>query len=171
VDTEEHVSDSTLHVNITGPDFHNLNIFDLPGLMHSKSLLSVLSCDYLYRIRLTDHGIVGTTRYHEQEDVAIVRSLITELISHPQTIILYVELCTIPKICPFLEVTYHRAVADATNSISNQEVFELARGVDPEGLRTLGVLTKCDAIQPGDEKRVCDLRSTNLLSNLTNRFR
>lgn len=32
-------------------------------------------------------------------------------------------------------------------------VFKLAKEVDPHGLRTVGVLTKCDAIQPGDEKK------------------
>lgn len=33
-------------------------------------------------------------------------------------------------------------------------VIKLAKEVDPYGLRTVGVLTKCDAVQPGDEKKV-----------------
>lgn len=59
-------------------------------------------------------------------------------------------------------------MADATNNISNQEVFELAKAVDPQGLRTLGVLTKCDAIQPGDEKRVGALGLFNSVSLINN---
>jgi hypothetical protein len=43
---------------------------------------------------------------------------------------------------------------DATNHIGNQEALELARIVDPEGQRTVGLLTKCDVVQPGDEERV-----------------
>lgn len=46
------------------------------------------------------------------------------------------------------------AVIDATNQIGNQEALELARAADPSGHRTIGVLTKCDAIQPGEEKKV-----------------
>ncbi|KUI61890.1 Interferon-induced GTP-binding protein Mx2 [Cytospora mali] len=37
---------------------------------------------------------------------------------------------------------------------SNQEALEFARAVDPEGRRTVGVLTKCDAVQRGDENRI-----------------
>jgi hypothetical protein len=46
------------------------------------------------------------------------------------------------------------AVMDARVNISNQEVFRLARSVDKDGIRTVGVITKCDALQPGDEKEV-----------------
>jgi hypothetical protein len=48
---------------------------------------------------------------------------------------------------------------DARVNISNQEVFRLARSVDKDGFRTVGVITKCDALQPGDEKEVNRSRS------------
>jgi len=43
---------------------------------------------------------------------------------------------------------------DARNNLANQEVFRMARGADPQGLRTVGIITKCDALQPGDEQGV-----------------
>lgn len=43
---------------------------------------------------------------------------------------------------------------DARNNLANQEVFKMARGVDPCGDRTVGVVTKCDVVQSGDEAGV-----------------
>ena len=36
----------------------------------------------------------------------------------------------------------------------------MARAADPAGKRTVGIITKCDALQPGDEQGVC--RGINL---------
>ncbi|KAG0641431.1 P-loop containing nucleoside triphosphate hydrolase protein [Tuber brumale] len=44
-----------------------------------------------------------------------------------------------------------RAVMDGRNNLANQEVFRMARAADPTGSRTVGVVTKCDALQPGEE--------------------
>ena len=43
---------------------------------------------------------------------------------------------------------------DARNNLANQEVFKMARAADPEGRRTVGIITKCDAVQKGDETGV-----------------
>lgn len=43
---------------------------------------------------------------------------------------------------------------DARNNLANQEVFHMARAADPDGLRTVGIITKCDALQAGDEHGV-----------------
>lgn len=43
---------------------------------------------------------------------------------------------------------------DARNNLANQEVFHMARATDPDGLRTVGIITKCDALQAGDEHGV-----------------
>lgn len=43
---------------------------------------------------------------------------------------------------------------DARNNLANQEVFKMARGVDPRGDRTVGIITKCDVVQSGDEAGV-----------------
>ncbi|KFX93332.1 hypothetical protein O988_06868 [Pseudogymnoascus sp. VKM F-3808] len=44
------------------------------------------------------------------------------------------------------------AVLDARNNLANQEVFRMARAADPAGVRTVGIITKCDALQEGDEE-------------------
>lgn len=43
---------------------------------------------------------------------------------------------------------------DARNNLANQEVFRMARAADPVGKRTVGIITKCDALQAGDEQMV-----------------
>lgn len=45
---------------------------------------------------------------------------------------------------------------------ANQKVFTLAKEADPSGLRTLGVLTKPDALQRGDEKRIIEVARNNV---------
>ncbi|KAL1969323.1 hypothetical protein VTN77DRAFT_9515 [Rasamsonia byssochlamydoides] len=74
------------------------------------------------------------TKYQTKEDLEIVRELISNYMKNQRSIIL--------------------AVMDARVNISNQEVFRLARASDKDGFRTVGVITKCDALQPGDEKEV-----------------
>ncbi|KAL1988938.1 hypothetical protein VTN96DRAFT_6927 [Rasamsonia emersonii] len=74
------------------------------------------------------------TKYQTKEDLEIVRELISNYMENPRSIIL--------------------AVMDSRVNISNQEIFRLARGFDKDGFRTVGVITKCDALQPGDEKEV-----------------
>jgi hypothetical protein len=49
---------------------------------------------------------------------------------------------------------------DARNNLANQEVFKMARGVDPRGDRTVGIITKCDVVQNGDEAGVGTLSSS-----------
>ena len=46
---------------------------------------------------------------------------------------------------------------DARNNLANQEVFKLARTADPDGHRTVGIITKCDALQVGDEAGVSSI--------------
>ncbi|KID81495.1 dynamin [Metarhizium guizhouense ARSEF 977] len=51
---------------------------------------------------------------------------------------------------------------DARNNLANQEVFKLARAADPAGNRTVGIITKCDALQPGDEDGVLKIAQNNV---------
>ncbi|KAF4207309.1 hypothetical protein CNMCM8927_003583 [Aspergillus lentulus] len=74
------------------------------------------------------------TRYQTAEDRVIIRKLIEGYITDKRTIIL--------------------AVMDARNNLANQEVFSMARAADPQGARTVGIITKCDALEPGDEDGV-----------------
>ena len=48
------------------------------------------------------------------------------------------------------------------NEIANQKVFTLAKEADPRGVRTLGVLTKPDALQKGDKMRVIEVAKNNV---------
>ena len=48
-------------------------------------------------------------------------------------------------------------VVPANVDIATQEILEKAEEVDPDGIRTLGVLTKPDIIDKGAEKNVIDL--------------
>lgn len=72
------------------------------------------------------------------EDAAIIRGLVDDYVRDKRTIIM--------------------AVMDARNNLANQEVFRIAKAADREGFRTVGILTKCDAVQKGDEKTVRDDR-------------
>jgi hypothetical protein len=55
---------------------------------------------------------------------------------------------------------------DARVNLSNQEVFRLAREADKDGSRTVGIITKCDALQRGDGKKVLNI-AQNTVEKLT----
>jgi hypothetical protein len=57
-------------------------------------------------------------------------------------------------------------VASALHETANQKVFRLAKEADPRGSRTVGLLTKPDAVQAGDEGRVMDV-ARNKVTTLT----
>ena len=40
---------------------------------------------------------------------------------------------------------------DALNNFANQEIFNVAKEADGTGERIVGVITKFDAVSPGDE--------------------
>ncbi|EKV08712.1 hypothetical protein PDIG_65760 [Penicillium digitatum PHI26] len=74
------------------------------------------------------------TKFQTEQERAIIRKLIEDYMTDKRTIIL--------------------AVMDARNNLANQEVFSMARAADPAGKRTVGIVTKCDALQAGDEAGV-----------------
>ena len=47
------------------------------------------------------------------------------------------------------ENTLVLAVSPANQDLSNSDALKLARSVDPEGLRTIGVITKLDLMDEG----------------------
>jgi len=64
-----------------------------------------------------------------------IRDMLLHFISNPNSIIV--------------------AVSPATEDIANSEALKIAREVDPKGVRTIGVLTKLDLMDPGtDAKRI-----------------
>ncbi|KAJ5291536.1 hypothetical protein N7478_000787 [Penicillium angulare] len=86
------------------------------------------------------------TKFQTEEDRAIIRKLIEGYMTDKRTIIL--------------------AVMDARNNLANQEVFSMARAADPAGKRTVGIVTKCDALQVGDEAGVLRI-AKNEVESLT----
>ncbi len=75
-------------------------------------------------------GLVQTqTKGVTEEDVQLVTEITDQYISQPRTICL--------------------AVVSATNDYANQGILKKVRKVDPEGDRTLGIITKPDRIPSG----------------------
>ena len=70
--------------------------------------------------------IHATSATVTQADLELSHKLVEEYMAHPLTIIL--------------------AVVSATNELENQAITQKARKVDPEGLRTMGIVTKPDAV-------------------------
>lgn len=71
------------------------------------------------------------------EDMALVRRIMNRHIKDERTIIL--------------------AVIPSNTDIATQEILSIAKELDPNGLRTLGVLTKPDLIDEGGEENVMSL--------------
>ncbi|KAF3407828.1 Interferon-induced GTP-binding protein Mx2 [Talaromyces pinophilus] len=88
--------------------------------------LSVIDVPGIFR--LTTPGV--TTN----EDKNMVREMVLEYIRNPRSIML--------------------TVVPANVDIATQEIIDMAREVDPEGKRTLGVLTKPDLIDKGAESKI-----------------
>ena len=76
----------------------------------------------------------GLTTKH---DIEVVKNMVLEYMENPRSVML--------------------AVVPANVDVGTQEILELASDVDPQGDRTLGVLTKLDLVDNGAETRVLDL--------------
>ena len=72
-----------------------------------------------------------------KEDIGIVRDMVLGYMQNPRSIML--------------------TVVPANVDITTQEILEMARELDPEGNRTLGVLTKPDLVDKGAETEAMEL--------------
>jgi GTPase SAR1 family protein len=75
--------------------------------------------------------IHSETKNQTASDVQLIRDVVQSYMREPRCIIL--------------------AVVSAKNDFANQVVLKLARAADPNGTRTLGVITKPDSLVPGGE--------------------
>lgn len=85
-------------------------------------------------------GLIQTsTEEQTKPDVELIRGLVRQYLSESRTIML--------------------AVVSAKNDYANQEILEMCRQVDPQGARTLGIVTKPDYLKPNskDERVWMDL--------------
>lgn len=69
-----------------------------------------------------------------KDDMRMVRNMVSAYMKNPRSVIL--------------------AVIPANVDIATQEILEMAEGCDPNGQRTLGVLTKPDLVDKGAEQNV-----------------
>ncbi|KAK4500881.1 hypothetical protein PRZ48_009073 [Zasmidium cellare] len=91
--------------------------------------LSVIDIPGIFR----DHTPGLTTK----DDIKFVREMVMKYMANPRSVML--------------------AVIPANGDVATQEILQLANDADPEGYRTLGVLTKPDLVDRGTEHRVIDL--------------
>ena len=73
--------------------------------------------------------IHSENKKQSSQDVELVKNLVANYMANPRSIVL--------------------AVVTAKNEFANQIVLKRAREVDPQGLRTLGIVTKPDTLSPG----------------------
>ncbi|KIK81251.1 hypothetical protein PAXRUDRAFT_832978 [Paxillus rubicundulus Ve08.2h10] len=92
--------------------------------------------------------IASVGRAGDERDIELVKSLVTSYIKKDSCVILLTVACE--------------------TDFENQGAHHLAKKYDPEGKRTVGVLTKPDRIQPGDESswlRILRNETESLLNN------
>ncbi|KAG5642512.1 hypothetical protein DXG03_002613 [Asterophora parasitica] len=120
-------SNNSVSLQISGPDVADLSFCDLPGLIAGV-------------------GSTGNTG-----DIDLVKNLVSSYIKRPSCIILLTVACESEYLVRFLMPM--GAVADRflPADFQNQGAQEIAKLHDPDGKRTIGVLTKPDRIPPGEE--------------------
>ncbi|KAK6531085.1 hypothetical protein TWF281_007910 [Arthrobotrys megalospora] len=80
-------------------------------------------------------GLISVANDEQTDsDVRLVEALVDRYIESTRTIII--------------------AIVQATNDIANQRIIQKALKIDPDGERTVGVITKPDLINRGTEKRI-----------------
>jgi hypothetical protein len=72
-----------------------------------------------------------------KDDITLVRNMVLRYMENPRSVML--------------------AVVPANVDVATQEILQLASDLDPDGDRTLGVLTKPDLVDSGAEDRIIDL--------------
>lgn len=105
------------------------HIFRVELLGPNHNHLSVIDVPGIFR--------TPTEGLTTNEDIDLVKRMVRRFIQNERTIIL--------------------AVIPANVDIATQEILNMAKDVDPQGQRTLGVLTKPDLVDRGAERDVLDL--------------
>ena len=111
-----------------------MGLSDPGGKSFSKDILRVEFCGPAQpQLTLVDlPGLIHSeTRSQTADDIQLVTNLVADYLKNPRSIIL--------------------AVVSAKNDIGNQIILRRAREVDPQGLRTLGIITKPDTLSKGSK--------------------
>ncbi|KAJ3425736.1 dynamin related protein 1 isoform a [Anaeramoeba flamelloides] len=95
-------------------------------------VLNIVANDVVNLTLVDLPGLTQNATKHQQQNLPEqIRSLVSSYIKNPNSIIL--------------------AISEATVDIANSEALKLAKKYDPEGIRTLGVLTKLDLMDRGTD--------------------
>ncbi|KAJ7159212.1 P-loop containing nucleoside triphosphate hydrolase protein [Mycena crocata] len=107
---------------------------DAPELSFSTNYISLqISGPDVADLSFVDlPGLIASSRAGNEGDIVMVESLVTSYISRPSCVILLTVACE--------------------TDFENQGAHYLAKKYDPQGKRTIGVLTKPDRIPHGDEE-------------------
>ena len=110
----------------------------------NKSINLKIYSPYVLNLTLVDlPGVTKVPTGDQPEDVEQqILAMCLEFISNPNAIIL--------------------AVSAANQDLANSEGLKLARAVDPDGLRTIGVLTKVDIMDQGTD--CCDILNNQVIA-------
>lgn len=115
------------------------------GRAFSKNILRVeISGPTMPKLTVVDlPGLIHSdSKQQSTEDVELISDLVNSYMKNPRSVIL--------------------AVVSAKNDYANQIILKRAREVDPEGLRTLGLITKPDTLPHGSDS---EIEFINLASN------
>lgn len=133
------ITNTPISLKIYSPKVVNLTLVDLPGLIKVKkieSLLWVLKCSFFFQ-----KVAVGD----QPDDIELQTLQLTmQYIMNPNSIIL--------------------AVSSADADLATSESLKLAKKVDPEGKRTLAVLTKLDRVENFED--ISDVLTGNFKLNI-----
>lgn len=105
------------------------DVFRLEICGPGEDHLSVIGVPGIFK-----HTIPGRT---SQQGIGIVRDMVLGYMQNPRSVML--------------------TVIPASVDITTQDILEMARDQDREGIRTIGVITKPDLVDEGAEKRVMEL--------------
>lgn len=139
---------------------NSIQIHELMGLSNPKDTSTTVKPTFskdVFRLEIygpnEDHlsvidipGIFKNTTsgLTSKADIQMVREMVLGYMKNPRSIML--------------------TVVPANVDIATQEIIEMARDLDPEGERTLGVLTKPDLIDKGAEQKTIEIVQSNGLS-------
>ena len=146
-ETLQHLEDLPQHIERAKSEMGITPI----GSSFSKNVLRVeISGREKPKLTVVDlPGLIHSeSRHQSPADVELISSLVYSYMKNPRSVIL--------------------AVVSAKNDYANQIVLKRAKEVDPEGLRTLGLITKPDTLPPGSDSEADFI---NLASNDNIQFR
>jgi hypothetical protein len=118
-----------ISADTTPPKTFSVDVLSIEVSGPNEEHLSVIDVPGIFK--KTTEGV--TTK----ADMVLVNSMVESYVSNPRSIIL--------------------AVVPANVDIATQEILDIAERHDPDGSRTLGVLTKPDLVDQGAEQMILDL--------------